>query len=57
MKKKKWTKPQLIVLVRGGQEERVLVACKWDSTVDPNQADMSCVQIGPCVGCDVRTSS
>jgi len=28
MKKKKWEKPKLIVIIRGDRQERVLVACK-----------------------------
>lgn len=35
MSKKNWEKPKLIVLVRGGQEESVLVNCKTGSFVDP----------------------
>ncbi len=31
-KKKKWSKPKLIILVRGKAEESVLTACKYLST-------------------------
>lgn len=29
MQKKKWEKPELIVLVRGKPDEAILLACKW----------------------------
>lgn len=32
---KSWTKPELIVLVRGSTEERVLSACKYDKPTGP----------------------
>lgn len=35
MPKKKWEKPQLIVLVRGKPEEAVLVTCKVMSPLTP----------------------
>ena len=34
--KKRWVKPQLVVLVRGKPEESVLIACKtegWESEI------------------------
>ncbi len=36
MPKKKWTTPQLIVLVRGKPEERVLCVCKADFAASPD---------------------
>lgn len=35
MGKKKWDKPELIVLVRGKPEERVLSACKTTMVAGP----------------------
>lgn len=34
-KKKKWTRPQLVIIGRGNPEERVLVACKDKDATGP----------------------
>ena len=50
---KRWSKPQLIVLVRGYTQESVLTACKG-SGAGPSSYDASCEgdykEAGVCVG-------
>ena len=51
MKKTKWKKPELIVLVRGRLEENVLITCKTFSKGmrGPNTRLAQCVNYGvPC---------
>jgi hypothetical protein len=42
-RKKAWTRPQLIVVVRGNPEESVLLKCKMYSETGPGA--------GPCAVC------
>jgi len=57
--KKKWTTPQLIVLVRGEPEEGVLAACKTDlNMVGNNGAYGACQQeFEPCEACAFLSAS
>ena len=55
MKNKQWSKPQLIVLVRGKIENQVLAACKtggqwWESGGGPHPGYRKCYysNCGPC---------
>lgn len=52
MLKKKWKKPQLIVLVRGKRDEHVLVTCKMMAVLPgPSNSITQCVPLGcddPC---------
>jgi hypothetical protein len=53
-----WSKPELIVLVRGGPEEAVLTACKRDGEVGPGPYNNWCVAFdGFCVACGVSAPS
>jgi len=55
--KKSWNKPELIVLVRGGSEEAVLLACKYDGQGGSVIHQWSC-QADQCLGvCDTWASS
>lgn len=52
MKKPKWQKPKLIVIVRGGMEEGVLTACKFDvQGGTPLTDDAVCLAIAACEAC------
>lgn len=51
MPKKKWTTPQLIVLVRGGVGERLLVGCKGSVEGGPTSFDVGCFQWDARLGC------
>ena len=42
MKKKPWTKPELIVLVRNTPEEAVLGVCKHETVFGPETLDWYC---------------
>lgn len=44
MKKKKWTTPMLVVLVRGRPEEMVLSACKWGPPDGAGARDNTCTR-------------
>jgi hypothetical protein len=45
--KKKWVRPMLIVLVRGGdRSEGVLAGCKVDAVVGSNTIPMGCRVLG-----------
>ncbi len=64
LKKKKWTTPQLIILVRGKPEEGVLLACKGVFLVapesGPNQWYTKCWagETDPgCYVCDLNVPS
>ena len=62
MKKEKWGKPKLIVLVRSKPEEGVLVACKRAAVVNlgPGRFDLGCFRrsaIGPWMPCDGLSAS
>jgi hypothetical protein len=48
MRKKKWKKPQLIVLVRGKSEESVLTNCKWDFVPAGPASQGACCNVAPC---------
>ena len=43
MKKKKWEKPELVVIVRNQPEESVLQACKsgWYGIMGPNNTEQN----------------
>ncbi|HLD82712.1 MAG TPA: hypothetical protein VI976_02060 [Candidatus Omnitrophota bacterium] len=57
-KKKKWTTPKLIVLVRGKHNERILLACKVFGTIgDPSTDNTYCLMPNGCVGCFSTTGS
>ena len=45
--KKKWTKPKLIVLVRGKPEEGVLTSCKIGGSIGPESAVDTCATEKP----------
>jgi hypothetical protein len=57
--KKKWAKPELIVLVRGRPEEAVLTACKGHGVAQwTGFFNFYCASIDNCGGgCDVQASS
>lgn len=60
MQKKKWDKPELIVLVRGKPEEMVLAQCKGGAFVGPSmiRSGLGCRTVGVvCNLCDAVTSS
>lgn len=67
MLKKKWTTPQLIVLVRGRSEEGVLAQCKsfwkWGMTGSTYYSDAGCVAawVSPggsgCTSCSAGSNS
>ncbi len=47
--KRAWSKPELIVVVRGGPEEAVLTACKDSIPTGPqNSANWGCSPPAPC---------
>lgn len=41
-KKEKWSKPKLIILIRGNPEERVLAQCKGGVDGSPVSSNNSC---------------
>lgn len=48
--KRQWSKPELIVLLRGKPEEAVLLACKRQNYVISGSARQPCGRTGrPCV--------
>lgn len=52
--RKRWQRPQLVVLVRSQPEEVVLTACKTgtnDLPGGPLDADFRCVDFHPLSGC------
>ncbi len=50
--KQTWTSPELIVLVRGTPEERVLGACKAYPNTGPSLGDTDCFDSPtPCSDC------
>lgn len=54
LKKPKWSKPKLIILIRGKPEERVLTACKGVVTSSWHWDYGSCTLFEPpnqCVDC------
>lgn len=57
--RKPWSKPEMIVLVRGKSEESVLAGCKGTGNLgDPNNAFDNCMDSGaPCPACSVVASS
>lgn len=51
--KKKWDKPELIVLVRGRPEEKVLMLCKLlYAHGGPLDDDTGCINFGCASPCD-----
>jgi hypothetical protein len=55
-KKNQWSKPELIVLVRGAPEEAVLAACKMSTTVTGG-GNQACKATGkPCIARNLATS-
>jgi len=59
MRRKKWSTPQLVVLVRGKPEEGVLAACKYSNKSGATQAAYNaqyCVS-GYCAQCNVFAAS
>ena len=54
-----WSRPELIVIVRGKQEETVLAYCKNPAPTGDNSTDVACRKIpaGPCNGCDSPATS
>jgi len=66
MRKKKWSTPQLTIVVRGEPEEMVLLICKYNTgqhgggyTVRENLCNLSINSSGFCsyVGCVMSSSS
>jgi hypothetical protein len=57
--KKKWEKPQLIVLSRGKPEELVLMSCKKlnNSYSGPTHDYRFCTIVGNCWNCSVDAIS
>jgi hypothetical protein len=58
--KKPWSKPRLVVLVRGKPEEAILISCKAANatTGDPMQWQVACIQDGDfCDVCSMIASS
>lgn len=54
--KKPWSKPELIVLLRGNPEEAVLVGCKMGTTVTGG-GNQACKKSGkPCITSALTTS-
>ena len=51
MKKKSWSEPALIVLVRSKPEERVLGACKATPNNGPSIQDTACFGDPSCAYC------
>ena len=49
-----WNKPGLIVIVRGGPQESVLLSCKGASVSGPDGAVGGCQElVAGCAGCEV----
>lgn len=62
VKKKKWSRPKLIVLIRSKPGEALLVACKaGDWVAGPGPADVLdyciTVDLGICVDCAIVANS
>ena len=56
--RKLWTKPELIVIVRGKAEEAVLGACRCDSGGDGlNVSNSGCKVTDSCVSCALLSNS
>ena len=53
--KKRWVKPQLVVLVRGKPEESVLGICKTGTAGEAGPSTDPCQ--APVAGCGVPTAS
>lgn len=50
--KREWTKPQLVVVIRGSAEENVLTVCKIGNTTGPYNSDGNCTDdLGRCGTC------
>ena len=48
---RKWTKPELVVMVRSRPEEAVLAYCKKDGRTGPNNADATCLIFDASMNC------
>jgi len=57
MKKKKWEKPELIILVRNQPEESVLQACKFFIPSGPGGVNGWCILPASYVECETIVSS
>jgi hypothetical protein len=58
LEKRKWTRPQLLVLTRGKPEEMVLAGCKLvDSGADPDADNLGCLMLGCAIECADLTGS
>jgi len=62
MEQKKWSKPELIVLVRSKPEETVLAACKSGQSnapggSGPGYTQAQCEPFSPCSICSASTGS
>ncbi len=58
--KKEWKKPQLVVVVRGSDEERVLSGCKSFLAGGPLATDLNCIGLAvpaACLSCQFDGSS
>lgn len=55
--KKKWTVPELLVLVRNRMEETVLATCKANATTGPNNVNSSCAITDCITPCDALGAS
>ncbi len=48
--KKTWTRPELVVLVRGSEEERVLGSCKsFEQVSGPSYHEDACDRVDGCM--------
>ncbi len=58
-KKKPWTEPELIVLVRKMPEETVLTVCKFKATfsLSPTAGEWHCNVLRSCVDCSGFSAS
>ena len=59
MKKKKWEKPELVVIVRNQPEESVLQACKsgWFGIKGPEMAYDMCFDFMSSIECNALANS
>ena len=56
--KKKWSKPKLIVLVRGDMQERVLMSCKGVRIgASAHSVDNNCLDEPDCGPCSAQSPS
>ncbi len=55
--KKAWVTPELIVLVRNKPEEAVLISCKGNMLVAPDNDNVFCTTKTMCTNCFAVTGS